>query len=177
MTRFDALPGYYKLLFLHLEPLSLLGPFIQSCLWGPAWFYNELVPPKGPPPIDLDPRAQIGIWQLLTCYVSIFLITAILFRVIRDDLSHDPVTQEKMIAAFLLPLAIADQTHIFLTFTHLPADIRYLPLQWNLTTHGNITIVSILNVSRLCWFLGVGRKRYYLGRSQEDINSSASKTQ
>jgi len=47
--------------------VSEIGPFIGSVLWGPAWFYNELVPPTGPPPTYLDPRAEIGIWQLTIC--------------------------------------------------------------------------------------------------------------
>ena len=37
---------------------------------------------------------------------------------------------------------------MFLTFIHLPGDIKYQPLQWNTTTHGNITFIVFLHVSR-----------------------------
>lgn len=36
-------------------------------MWGPSWFYNELVPPTGPPPESMDPRATIAVWQLTIC--------------------------------------------------------------------------------------------------------------
>jgi hypothetical protein len=37
---------------------------------------------------------------------------------------------------------------IFLTFINLPEDIKYTPLQWNQTTHGNLTVVFLLHLSR-----------------------------
>lgn len=42
-----------------------------------------------------------------------------------------------------------------LTFLTLPDDIKYKPLQWNTTTHGNTSFVLLLHVSR--W------ANYYLG--------------
>ncbi|KAJ3510384.1 hypothetical protein NLJ89_g4705 [Agrocybe chaxingu] len=164
MTRFDALPGYYKFIFLYLEPLSEIGPFIMSVKSGPAWFYNELVPPTGPPPVYLDPRTEIAIWQLTICYILLFLIATLGFRAIRDTLPDNPAGQERLVGIILFSLAIADITHMFLTFRSLPPDIKYQPHLWNTTTHGNLTFVGTLHVSRLAWFSGVGRKRYYFGQ-------------
>ncbi|KAF8167886.1 hypothetical protein B0H34DRAFT_683543 [Crassisporium funariophilum] len=172
MTRFDAMPGYYRFIFLHLEPLSEIGPIIMSFHSGPAWFYNELVPPTGPPPEYMDPRATIAIWQLVLCYFLLFLMTSFGFRAIRDALPDRPAAQEKIVGSLLMSLGILDISHIILTFTNLPAENRYTPLQWNTTTHGNLTFVAMLHVSRVCWFLGVGRKRYYYGQSQADIDKA-----
>jgi len=169
MTRFDSLPGYYKFLFLYLEPISELGPLITSILWGPSWFYNELTPPTGPPPPDLDVRAVIAIWQLDICFLLIFVITSLVFRAIRDNLSHDLAAQERLTGTLLFSLGVADVTHMFVTFLNLPADIKYTPLQWNTTTHGNLTFVVLLHISRISWFLGIGRKRYYFGQPQQEI--------
>ena len=49
------------------SPVSEVGPLIGSLMYGPSWFYNELIPSSGPPPTDLDPRAAIAIWQLSIC--------------------------------------------------------------------------------------------------------------
>jgi len=51
----------------------------------------------------------------------LFLMTSIGFRVMRDNLNHDPVTQEKLIAVFLFPLAIAD---VSLSIYIIPALTR-----------------------------------------------------
>jgi len=166
MTRFDALPGYYKFIFLYFEPLSEIGPFVTSFIWGPQWFYNELVPPTGPPPEYLDPRSTIAVWQLTICYLLLCFMTSLGYRAVRDTLSDNPAGQEKLMGVFLISLAIADLTHIYLTFVSLPQDIKYLPLQWNTTTHGNLSVVFLLHLSRVAWFLGIGRKRYYFGQTQ-----------
>ncbi|KAF8807610.1 hypothetical protein BYT27DRAFT_7097872 [Phlegmacium glaucopus] len=178
MTRFDALPGYYRFIFLHLEPLSEIGPIIMAFKSGPGWFYNELTPPTGPPPEYLDPRAAIAVWQLVICYLLLFFITSLGFRAIRDSLPNNPVAQERIVGAILMSIAMADIFNQFcffsmvMTFSNIPEDIKYLPLQWNTTTHGNITFVFILHISRICWFLGVGRERYYFGQSASQIQAN-----
>jgi len=175
ITRFDALPGYYRFIFLHLEPLSEIGPIIMAFKSGPGWFYNELTPPTGPPPEYLDPRSSIAVWQLVICYLLLFFMTSLGFRAIRDSLPNNPVAQERIVGALLMSLAMADIVHIIMTFTNLPENIKYLPSQWNTTTHGNLTFVSMLHISRLCWFLGVGRERYYFGQSESQIQANQTK--
>jgi len=36
----------------------------MTVISGPSAFYNEIIPPTGPPPENMDPRAAMAIWQL-----------------------------------------------------------------------------------------------------------------
>ncbi|KAH8120707.1 hypothetical protein DFH11DRAFT_1685926 [Phellopilus nigrolimitatus] len=187
MTAFPALPGFYNILFLHLEPVSTISPAILAWFFpGAAWFYHELIPSAASTPAPeagtLEARASMAIWQLTNCYLLLGLISSLVFRAVRDALPNDPVAQERIIGASLTALAIADvsisshfQTStlisppcffnsIIATLIGLPPAIRYNPLTWNSMTHGNISIVVVLFSVRLAWFLGVGRKTYYYGQ-------------
>ncbi|KAI5120215.1 hypothetical protein M0805_000030 [Coniferiporia weirii] len=193
MTAFPALPGFYNLLFLHLEPISTISPAILGWFFpGAAWFFNELVPPTpGAPVPALDARASMAIWQLTNCYLLLGLISSLVFRAVRDALPHDPVAQERIVGASLTALALADvriispqppQTltpssrlyvcirpsnpSMIVTLVGLPPDVRYNPLTWNPMTHGNISVVVVLLSTRLAWFMGIGRKTYYYGQAQ-----------
>jgi len=43
-------------------------------------------------------------------------MTSIGFRVIRDTFQHDPVTQEKLVTAFMVPLGIIDVSHTVMSY-------------------------------------------------------------
>lgn len=73
---------------------------------------------------------------------------------------------------------------IIATWIGLPVELRYAIADWNPTTHGNITFVIFLLVSRqarfclhndfrfsskaiqsrIAWFMGIGRNTYYYGQ-------------
>ncbi|KAK7468438.1 hypothetical protein VKT23_002951 [Stygiomarasmius scandens] len=167
MSDFPALPGFYKLLFLYLEPVSTISPALLIWFWpGARWFHHELVPSAVPSSGPLDARTTLAVWQLGGCYMLLGLISSIVFRAVRDTLRNDPVAQERIIGAALTALAIADVFHIITTFIGLPSDLRYAVGEWNATTHGNITITTFLFIVRSAWFLGIGRRRYHYGQSQ-----------
>lgn len=88
MSDFPALPGFYKMLFLYIEP----GESSDACLvrvpdehvasvitilpaplaWffpGAAWFYHELVPDVSPVlhSSSMDIRGLMAVWQLANC--------------------------------------------------------------------------------------------------------------
>ncbi|KAL5535081.1 hypothetical protein ACEPAF_3174 [Sanghuangporus sanghuang] len=168
MSDFPALPGFYKLMYLHIEPISTMTPALLAWFFpGSKWFFDELIPstPAAPLQDSLDPRSSMAVWQLTNCYLLLGLISSLVFRAIRDALPHDPAAQERILGASLAALAIADVTHIIATFINLPSEIRYDPLAWNATTHGNISFVIVLLSGRLAWFMGIGRKRYYYGQN------------
>ena len=48
----------------HFPPVSAIGPIIMTLISGPSAFYNEVIPPTGPPPENMDPRSVMAIWQL-----------------------------------------------------------------------------------------------------------------
>ncbi|KIY63244.1 hypothetical protein CYLTODRAFT_403505 [Cylindrobasidium torrendii FP15055 ss-10] len=164
MASFPALTGFYKFLFLYFEPFSTSFPALMILFFpGAAWFYNELVPWGLEVPASLDARTRLAVWQLGNCYLLLGMVSSLVFRAIRDSVPKDLAVQERLVGALLTCLAIADVTHVGASFLGLPEAIRYDFGSWNLTTHGNITFTLFLFFSRLAWFAGLGRERYYYG--------------
>ncbi|KAJ6573935.1 hypothetical protein DFH09DRAFT_383695 [Mycena vulgaris] len=163
MAKFQALQGFYQLLFLYLEPISTMFPALMAWVFpGAAWFHHQLIPSSSPVPSQgLDPRTHMMVWQLGNCYLLLGLISSLVFRAARDTLQNEPVAQERIVGSLLAALAIADITHIGATLAGLPPAIRYAPLAWNSMTHGNISIVVFLFSARCAWYLGIGRTPYY----------------
>jgi len=163
---FAALPGFYKLLFLYLEPISTVLPALLIWFWpGWSWFHQELHPGPWPPVLGSDAagdvRTKMAIWQLGSCYCLLGMLEGFGLRAVRDALPDNPVAQERIVGATLTAMAVADVTHILATLFALPPQVVFSPLQWNATTHGNITIVIFLISVRLAWFAGIGRRTYY----------------
>ncbi|EJT99044.1 hypothetical protein DACRYDRAFT_24124 [Dacryopinax primogenitus] len=155
---FPALPYPYRFLFVGLEPASLFLPFFLALLY-PSWFQHQLIP-SSEPAAPLGPREVMAIWQLGNCYGLLGLISSFVFRAIRDTLKDNPWAQERIIAASLTALAIADITHILLTLLALPPKLRFNIVEWNAMTWGNIPTVVVLFVGRMAWFAGVGRTSF-----------------
>ncbi|KLO11304.1 hypothetical protein SCHPADRAFT_877189 [Schizopora paradoxa] len=178
---FPALPGFYKLLFLHLEPISTISPAILAWVFpGAAWFHHQLIPSSEPVPdiSSLDGRTKMAIWQLGNCYLLLGLISSLVFRAIRDALPNDLVAQERIVGASLTALALADVSRIqsiVASYIGLPAELRSDFASWNPMTHGNITFVIFLLSVRLAWFAGIGRKTYYYARSTPYVQDKKSK--
>jgi len=164
---FMALPGFYKALFLYIEPISTISPALMVWIYpGAKWFYHELIP-SSTSAIPLEPKSSMAILQLTNCYFLLGLISSLVFRAIRDALPHDPASQERILGAAFVALALADISHIVVTFLGLPKELQYNLAAWNPMTHGNISIVVILLSVRIAWFLGIGRTRYYYGKRSQ----------
>ncbi|KAF8525142.1 hypothetical protein BU17DRAFT_84067 [Hysterangium stoloniferum] len=161
MSDFPALPSFYQLLFLYLEPISTISPAILAWIFpGATWFHSELIPTQSTSSTLLDARTTMAIWQLANCYFLLGLISSLVFRAVRDALPHDLVAQEKIVRASLTALAIADVSHVGLSLIGLPSEIRTNPSTWNPMTHGNVTFTTFLFIVRVAWLLGIGRKTY-----------------
>lgn len=117
--------------------------------------------------IGLENRAVAAIWQLANSYMLLGLLQTFGFRAIRDTLPNNPGAQERILGASFTALALADITHILVTLFALPVDIRYDLTKWNTMAHGNTTAVAALLLTRLAWFAGIGRTRYYFGQTQQ----------
>ncbi|KAH7911814.1 hypothetical protein BJ138DRAFT_1005833 [Hygrophoropsis aurantiaca] len=164
---FPALPGWYRTLFLYIEPVSTISPAVLAWLFpGPAWFHDQLIPSAAntltTPIPPLDARTTMAITQLANCYLLLGLISSLVFRAVRDALPGDPVAQERIMGASLAALAIAD----VISFINLPSELKFAFAAWNPMTHGNITFVIGLLAVRLAWFAGIGRTRYYYGQGK-----------
>ncbi|KAJ7585678.1 hypothetical protein C8J56DRAFT_725773, partial [Mycena floridula] len=158
MSSFPALPGFYQLLFLTIEPLSTAGTALAIWFYpGVGWFHHELIPSSYPRPTSVDLRTQMAVWQLGSCYFLLGLISAIVFRSVKKTLRNDPVAQTQIVGSILTALAIADLIHVFISFIGLPEVSRNRPSEWNALTHGNISATLCLFVARMSWFLGIGR--------------------
>ncbi|KAF8349874.1 hypothetical protein F5887DRAFT_1070127 [Amanita rubescens] len=162
MATFLALPGFYQVLFLYLEPVSTILPAVLAWTYpGAKWFHQQLIPATPQDDLQsLDARTTYGYMA-----TSKLLISSLVFRAVRDALPQNPQAQERIVGASLAALAIADVTHIGITFIGLPSDVRFAIGEWNNMTHGNITFVIVLLVVRLAWFMGIGRKRYIMDKS------------
>ncbi|TFK40943.1 hypothetical protein BDQ12DRAFT_415806 [Crucibulum laeve] len=172
MTKFPAMPGYYKFLFLYLEPLSTFCPTIVVKFYGANHLHHTLIPTITEPILSkLDPRTEMAIWQLANSYFLLCLISSLMFRAVRDALPHDPAAQERIIGATLMSLVTADTLHMIHSWFGLPADVRYNPWCWNTMTHGNVTFCILLFLSRMAWFLGIGRQRYYYGHRDASMKA------
>ncbi|KAK7688108.1 hypothetical protein QCA50_008478 [Cerrena zonata] len=169
MSDFPVIAGFYRLLFMYFEPFSTILPAVM--IWtvpGAGWFHHELVP-DGAPSGLLDDRTTMAVWQLGNCYFLLSLLEGLGLRAVRDALPGNPVAQERIAGATLTAMAIADATHIVVSWLALPTSLRYSFSSWNGTTHGNVTFVVFLLATRLAWFAGVGRKRYYYGQKTQSI--------
>ena len=94
---------------------------------GAKWFYHELIP-SSTSAIPLEPKSSMAILQLTNClsfpgpdfnslpddictflgYFLLGLISSLVFRAIRDALPHDPASQERILGAAFVALALAD---------------------------------------------------------------------
>ncbi|KAF9512757.1 hypothetical protein BS47DRAFT_1344997 [Hydnum rufescens UP504] len=162
---FPSLPGVYSLIFLYTEPLSTLtGAFAAWFFPGATWFHHQLVPSFDPVPVALNNvRDKMAIWQLANCYFLLSLCSWFVLRSARDYLRHDLPSQEHIVRSLLVPLAIVDVTHVIVTLMAMPQDVIRKPLEWNGTTHGNITFTMFLFLTRIAWFAGVGRTVHHTG--------------
>ncbi|TFK76652.1 hypothetical protein BDN72DRAFT_873233 [Pluteus cervinus] len=172
---FPALPGYYNFQVLWVEPITTGMSAIM--IWfthGAEWFYQDLLPTNEKLITPLDPRTVMVIWQLAGCFLLWTLISTLLFRAARDALTNDLIAQERVVGAVIGVYAIADVTHILVTFACLPPSLRFNFGEWNSMIHGNVTLVAAFLVIRIAWFLGIGRKAYYYGLSptRDDVKAS-----
>ncbi|XP_006454526.1 hypothetical protein AGABI2DRAFT_189782 [Agaricus bisporus var. bisporus H97] len=164
---FAALPGIYRLVFLYIEPLTTFIPFLFVWITpGAKWFFREQVPYDIPASTPLDDRTYMVVTQLVNCYMLLGLLSSFVFRAVRDTLPNNPAAQERILGASFLALAIADATHVLATFIGLPENLRFSPQHWNVMTHGNITTTTLYLVTRVAWFMGIGRTRFYFGQKK-----------
>ncbi|KAK0506423.1 hypothetical protein EDD18DRAFT_1342732 [Armillaria luteobubalina] len=161
MTDFPALTGFYKFMFLYLEPMSTMIPAVMILTFpGAAWFYHELIPTSSPEPLEILNSS------FKTCsYLLLGMISTVVFRTIKNAVPKDPQLQERLVGSLLFCLAAADLSHIFTSLLGIGEKLRYYPAAWNATTHGNITFTMFLFLVRASWFLGIGRQRFYYGQS------------
>ncbi|KAF2729198.1 hypothetical protein EJ04DRAFT_516126 [Polyplosphaeria fusca] len=141
----SPIPAPYNLVFLYLEPASTLA----GAVW--AHFrqaeYLELTHAASAPPAQLIPTStSIVLTQLANLYLLLCVNEALVLRATAD------VSVWK---TFLLGLLLADFGH--LASVRLVGSWVYWQVwKWNAIDWGNVGVVYVLAVVRICFLAGVG---------------------
>jgi hypothetical protein len=123
----SQLPGFPRLVFTVLEPISLLAGWLPAA-FSPAWFLGEQLPE----PLRIEHTTDHSIVvtrQLGNCYLLAFLVgVAVLYS----------TNEIKVVRNYLVALWIADITHVLTTALALGYEGTVQVRGWNPTTWGNI---------------------------------------
>ncbi|EIW67851.1 hypothetical protein TREMEDRAFT_32751 [Tremella mesenterica DSM 1558] len=143
-----ALPKRYYYMFWLVEPfLTILGA--GYAIFLPEKYASSLLPEtveRSTIGIGATTRGQMVIGALGSCFFLIAMISFSLFPVIQS-LPESP-TKVSLVKALLIPLAIADLSHIIVTLLPLPISLFKSPTSWTGLIHGNVTITIILFLVR-----------------------------
>jgi len=167
-SSYDAFPPFFYYFFCYVEPfLTYAGSF--SAVWDPAKYYHDLVPLTLAPevdPQDVHTAGKMAIRQLGSCFFLFATIAFFFIRPMSGLLRNQPSLLYSLIASYLFSLAAADLTHIFFTMYDLGYEGTVDVSNWNLLVWGNIGITTGLFVTRMSWFLVVGREKANRERAQ-----------
>ncbi|WWD22305.1 hypothetical protein CI109_106796 [Kwoniella shandongensis] len=162
----SILPSSYYYFFLLVEPALTIAGGI-SAIFDPEGFGSNLLPKhieRATVDIGRTSRGQIIISELGSCFILLAMISISLFYIIKHNLEHQPVIQEKMIKGLLVPLAIADILHVAVTLLPLPISHLKSPSQWTHIVHSTVWITLSLFIVRVLWLSGVGRRTSSVSR-------------
>ncbi|KAG9310304.1 hypothetical protein JVU11DRAFT_9425 [Chiua virens] len=187
-----VLPGFYRALFLYIEPLSTIAGTVMTWFFpGAEWFHSQLIPAVSSSGA-LDAPTVMALRQLGNCMIAIcnpsrysslssFCRLSVdrydiltLIRAIENTLPNNPEAQECILGASMTALAFCDvRRSALVTWIGLPVELRLAFGSWNPMTHGNITFSLFLFATRLAWFAGIGRQRFYYGKTARESRKSA----
>ncbi|WVW81544.1 hypothetical protein I302_103539 [Kwoniella bestiolae CBS 10118] len=102
-------------------------------------------------------RGQMVISQLGSCFILLAMISLSLVYLFKKHLDDRPALLEKMMKGLLVPLAIADLLHVFVTLIPLPISHLKSPSEWTHIIHCTVWITLTLFMTRVCWLVGIGR--------------------
>ncbi|GHJ89322.1 hypothetical protein NliqN6_5724 [Naganishia liquefaciens] len=156
----SVLPAAYYYFFFLVEPLLTLAGAAYA-IFLPATYGRELLP-RGletfSDAVGHGIRGRLLVGCLGNCFFLLAMISLSLFPILKTELGHLPILQEKLVRALLMPLAIADITHIMLSLIPLPTSLVLRPDLWTGLIWGNVGITAVLFTVRTMWFVGIGRQ-------------------
>ncbi|ORX33545.1 hypothetical protein BD324DRAFT_639238 [Kockovaella imperatae] len=164
------LPGLYYYFFWLIEPaLTLAGAW--SAISNSQGYAADLLHNEEPGTVNLGKtiRGQIVVGGLGSCFLLFAMISLSLFPIIKRSLPDRPDIQERLVKGILIPLAIADLTHISMTLLPLPMSLLQQPLKWTYMIHCNVMITAFLFLVRSMYLLGVGRGKSAKRASRKDL--------
>ncbi|TEY68351.1 hypothetical protein BOTCAL_0119g00240 [Botryotinia calthae] len=139
----SVLPIFPKLVFIVLEPISLVAAFVVAMI-SPEWFIQEQVVISRQLSISDNARAvalQLGMVYLLMAMVEIAILSG---------------TQEaKVVGNYLFACWLGDIGHFAVTYRVLGWERVGNVTQWNSMTFGNIGVTIFLFLTRSAYLLGL----------------------
>ncbi|KAG9238175.1 hypothetical protein BJ875DRAFT_437747 [Amylocarpus encephaloides] len=139
-----ALPAFYSLFFLVIEPIStLVGAYFAH--FQPAT-YLTLTTPLSPSEGELPQSTVIVLTQLANLYLLFALNEAVVLRSTSDL---------RVWKTVLLGFLIADFGHLY-SVNALGFDVYWNVLEWNAMAWGNVGFVYAGACTRICFLAGVG---------------------
>ena len=138
------IPPFYRLVFLYLEPISILAGAVQAYFFQSA--YLTLTHASSAPSL-VPVSTSIVLTQLANLYLGLALTEALILRV---------TTEYSVWKALILVLLIADVGHLY---SVLPLGFSRAFLQWwnwNAIDWGNVGWVYFLALTRTSMLLGLG---------------------
>lgn len=138
------LPSFYRLVFLWLEPLSILLGAVYAFFFPST--YLELTHLASSPGHSIPVSTKIVMAQLANLYLGLALLEASVLRTTSDL---------KVWTTFLIGLLVADFGHLY-SVRALGYRIYWDYSQWNAIDLGNVPFVYFLALTRICMLLGVG---------------------
>ncbi|KAJ4361697.1 hypothetical protein N0V95_001681 [Ascochyta clinopodiicola] len=137
-------PWFYRLVFLYLEPVSILAGAVQAFFFQSAYLTLTHAP-SAPSLVPLS--TSIVLTQLANLYLGLAMTEALILRV---------TTEYSVWRALIIVLLIADVGHLY---SVLPLGFSRAFLQWwnwNAIDWGNVGWVYFLALTRICMLLGIG---------------------
>ncbi|KAH7382188.1 hypothetical protein BKA66DRAFT_418541 [Pyrenochaeta sp. MPI-SDFR-AT-0127] len=137
------IPAFYRLVFLWLEPVSILTGAVYAHLLPSVYLH---LTHAASAPSTLPISTSIIMTQLANLYLGLALLEATVLRA-----SCDP----KVWRAFVMGLLVADVGHLY-SVRALGWDIYWAWWRWNAIDWGNVPFVYFLAVTRVLMLFGLG---------------------
>ena len=138
------IPAFYRLIFLWLEPISILAGAIYAHFLTST--YLDLTHKPTAPGASVPVSTQIVMTQLANLYLGLAILEASVLRATSDV---------KVWRTFITGLLIADFGHLY-SVAPLGSSIYFAYGRWNSIDWGNIPFVYFLAIVRSLFLLGVG---------------------
>ncbi|KAF2024958.1 hypothetical protein EK21DRAFT_104321 [Setomelanomma holmii] len=138
------IPAFYRLVFLWVEPVSiLLGAIYSHSLQST---YLNLTHAASAPGSSVPISTSIVMTQLANLYLGLSILEASVLRVTTDI---------KVWRTFIIGLLVADIGHLY---SVAPAGswMYWQYWRWNAIDWGNVGFVYFLVITRACMLLGFG---------------------
>ncbi|KAF2824890.1 hypothetical protein CC86DRAFT_296314 [Ophiobolus disseminans] len=142
------IPAVYRLIFLWIEPASILAGAVYAHFLTPT--YLDLTHAPTAPGLSVPISTQIVMSQLANLYLGLAILEASVLRA---------TTDVQVWKTFITGLLIADIGHLY-SVAPLGSWVYWQYWRWNAIDCGNVPFVYFLAILRSLFLLGVGFEKH-----------------